>query len=228
MKKNNGQERERLIALLGKNTGNGQFGIEEASLSSHLFELDGLFARKGGLRRGKIVEWGAPRGHYGRLAPLAFLRGEDCPPVVWVYNHKDVTVYPPAWASLGIDLSHFFFVDCKRPLPDLRPLFLDPVFPIIVLDSPSKLSPGDWSFMAAKVRENGQILFVIRPFYLKSERGNPHAHWRINSWFHSKEGVLCASPVKGSQHETVKLELNHVRNKWQDKMQQTSSLSAST
>lgn len=177
---------------------------------SGLPKLDQFLSQRGGIRYGRVIEWGAPMGRCSRFLILRFLRdlGEA---VVWVYGQKEeIQIYAPAWASQGVDLSLFFFISSRNPLPDLRPLFLEPAFRIMVIDCPQKLSAGDWSFICAKARENKQLIFILRPFFLSPKRGNPLVHFRINCWLKPSQGKYSLKLLKGGEG-SIEIPLSMVR-----------------
>ncbi len=189
-----------------------KFSLEEKGppIRSGLTELDAFFLRRGGIHYGKVIEWGSPIGRCGRFMILRFLRDLH-ESVVWIHGQKEeLEVYAPAWAERGVDLSLFYFIRSRSPLPDLRPLFLEPAFKVIVMDCPERLSPGDWSFIASKVRENKQLLFVLRPFFLSTKRGNPLVSWRVNCWLKPKQGKYCLNFLKGGEGK-IEIPMSRVR-----------------
>lgn len=175
-------------------------------LRSNVPELDELFANE--LVAGRIFEWGLPQGQNGRIVPLAFLRGA-IPPTVWIYPQLGFDIYPPSWASQGIDLNRIFFVRSDEPLKQLRPLFLEDTFKILVIDSPQKFSKGDLSFVAQKVRENKQLLFLIRNHFLSPRFGNPFARMRVNCSQNARGGYTLQW-IKGGALKRMDLSAGRV------------------
>ena len=98
---------------------------------------------------------------------------------LWIHSNSREAIYPTAWAS-QISLAKAFFISSDNPVSELKACFLENVFPLIILDSPQKLSTGDLAFLSSQTRNFQQHLFLLRPFYLSSKKGNPYAHYRIN------------------------------------------------
>ncbi len=171
------------------------------ALKSRIPALDTLL--DGGLRPGCIVEWGLPPGRNGRRIPVLFLRGE-IPPTVWIHSNADAAVYAPAWASCGVALSRLFFIQSTQPFKQLRPLFLEDTFKIIVIDAPKRCSKGDLAFLAAQARLNRQIIFLIRNHFLSVGRGNAFAQLRINCAQH-KNGFYNVNLIKGGRCGKIRL-----------------------
>lgn len=168
-------------------------------LFSGLSSVDQLFSDRGGLRFGQMLEWGAPPGRLGRLLILRLLKQARVPGI-WIHGHEEgLEIFPPAWKDRGLDLEHFYFLRSEKPMPELRPIFLYPEFKMIVLDCPQNLSKGDWSFIHARIRENRQLLFVLRPYFLSRKRGNPLAKFRLNCWPRKGGAELCLNIIKGGE-----------------------------
>jgi len=163
------------------------------TLKSGVVALDGCFGQS--IQAGKIIEWGLPEGRHGRSIPLLFLRG-DIPPSIWIYADNGADIYAPAWSSHGVDLERLFFIKADQPVKQLRPLFLDNIFKIIIIDSPKKLLKGDLAFIHHQARENRQIIFLIRNHFLSAKNGNPLASVRLNCWLNSK-GKYSINIIKG-------------------------------
>lgn len=166
-----------------------------------IFELDELFFN--GVQPGKLIEWGLPQGRNGRIFPILFLRRE-IPPTIWIYADLGLDIYAPAWASHGVDLGRIFFLKCDNPVKELKPLFLDDTFKIIIIDSPKKLSRGDLSFISVQARANKQIIFLIRNYFLSPRIGNPFAHIRVNCSQNYK-GIYSVNLIKGKNVKKILL-----------------------
>lgn len=186
----------------------GQFSLEKIldsspsdALKSLIPALDTLL--EGGIQPGCIVEWGLPPGRNGRRIPVLFLRGE-IPSAVWIHSNADVAVYAPAWASCGIVLSRLFFIQSDQPFKQLRPLFLEDTFKIIIIDAPKRCSKGDLAFVSAQARLNQQIIFLIRNHFLSVGRGNAFAQIRINC-AQQKNGYYSVSLIKGRHVGKIRL-----------------------
>ena len=148
------------------------------------------------VRPGDLVEWGIPPGLNGRLIPLQLLK-QQIPPSLWIYHHHGLGVFASSWISHGVDLERLFFICSQNPVRELRPIFLEDTFKRIIIDSPKRFSAGDMAFVSQQARKHGQIVFLIRHFFLSEKRGNPHASLRINTW---QSGKRCFSlqVIKGS------------------------------
>ncbi len=155
---------------------------QSEKLSSNIVDLDDLF--QGGMPLGAICEWGCPPGLGGRQLLLSFLaqathasRKWWC---LWVNGHDQLSVYPPAWQAQGVDLRHLRFADSREPVADLRPVFLDGLFRVVVLDAPQRLSKDDCAFLAQQAREQKQLIIIVRNHFLSPQFGNVWARYRLN------------------------------------------------
>jgi len=166
---------------------------QEQTLCSGIKELDACFGEA--IRPGKIIEWGLPNGRQGRLLPLTFLNGE-IPPSIWIYADNGTAIYAPAWLSYGVDLQRLFFIRSSHPVKELRPLFLDNLFKIIVIDCPKDFLKGDLAFIHHRARLNQQIIFLIRNYFLSAKNGNPLATVRLNGW-QNQDGRFFVNVIKG-------------------------------
>ncbi len=147
-------------------------------LQSGIDALDECFAQ---IKPGDLIEWGIPPGLNGRLIPLQLLK-QQTPLSVWIYHHHGLGVFASSWISHGVDLQRLFFICSENPVKELRPLFLEDTFKRIIIDAPRKFSTGDMAFVSQQARKQGQIVFLIRHYFLTAKRGNPHARLRINTW----------------------------------------------
>ncbi len=182
-------------------------------LSSGITALDDFLG--GGLSWGSVCEWGIPFGSGGREVLVSFLAGASSlsnhmgrvdqaavslPWTLWVQGRSGLTVYPPAWHARGVDLERVRFATSAKPVADLKPVFMDPLFKIIVIDAPRSLSDDDCAFLARQARAQGQLIIILRDFFLGERRGNVWARLRINCWcpdpVHRPES-LCLRVVRG-------------------------------
>jgi len=147
------------------------------------------------VRPGDLVEWGIPPGLNGRLIPLQLLK-QQIPLSIWIYHHHGLGVFASSWISHGVDLQRLFFICAENPVRELRPLFLEDTFRRIIIDSPRKFSDGDMAFVSQQAREHGQIVFLIRHYFLSQKNGNPHASLRINTWQSGKRS-FSLQVIKG-------------------------------
>ena len=172
----------------------------EPVLCSGIAALDDCLRQ---VRAGDLVEWGIPPGLNGRLIPLQLLK-QQIPPSVWIYHHHGLGVFASSWISHGVDLQRLFFLCSENPVRELRPLFLEDTFKRIIIDSPRNFSDGDMAFVSQQARKQGQIVFLIRHYFLSQKRGNPHASLRINTW---QSGKRCFSlqVIKGCASNRISL-----------------------
>lgn len=176
------------------------------SLHSGIAEVDNCF--KAAIQPGRIIEWGLPLGRQGRMIPLLFLRGE-IPPAIWIYADDGSDIYAPAWSGYGIDLQRLFFIRSSHPVKELRPLFLEPFFKIIIIDSPQRFLKGDMAFIHSQAKINQQIIFVIRPYFLSPNNGTPLASTRLNCW-QNKRGCHVIHQIKGKRPGKREIDLNRL------------------
>jgi len=165
-----------------------------AELCSGITALDDLLS---GIKPGDLVEWGIPPGLNGRLLPLQFLK-RQIPTSVWIYHHHGLGIFASSWISHGVDMRRLFFICSANPVKELRPLFLEDTFKRIIIDSPKKLNTGDLAFVAGQARKQGQIIFLIRHYFLSQKQGNAHASLRLNTW-QDDNGEFSIRVIKGHQ-----------------------------
>jgi len=186
----------------------GEISRSGSRITSGIASLDRLLG--GGLRFGEISEWGMPPGCSGRSVILHFLaqlcRREQTPLMMWVYGDGELTVYPPAWEAKGIDLRMLYFVRSDHPVAQLRPVFLDALFRVLVLDAPKRLSADDQAFVAHHARRHQQAVLLLRPYFLSSKRGNIWARQRLNCWFDAARRCYVIRAVRGTSQGLVRLE----------------------
>jgi len=175
-------------------------GSSTPLLHSGIEALDELFRHT---RPGDLIEWGIPPGLNGRLIPLQLLK-QQIPPSVWIYHHHGLGVFASSWISHGVDLQRLFFICSGNPVRELRPLFLEDTFKRIIIDAPRKFSSGDMAFVSQQARKQGQIVFLIRHFFLSAKRGNPYASLRINTW-QSGKAAFSLQLVKGANRGRISL-----------------------
>ena len=178
---------------------------QRRGLSSGIAALDECLA---GVKPGDLVEWGIPPGFNGRLIPLQLLK-HDIPLSVWIYHHHGLGVFASSWISHGVDLQRLFFICSDNPVKELRPLFLEDTFKRIIIDAPGKFSSGDMAFVSQQARKQGQIIFLIRHYFLSQKRGNPHAAVRINTWQSGKHAFKL-QVIKGAVSSEVTLPYRQV------------------
>ena len=173
---------------------------QSQELLSGIDALDECFA---GVKPGDLIEWGIPPGMNGRLIPLQLLK-QQIPLSVWIYHHHGLGVFASSWISHGVDLQRLFFICSANPVKELRPIFLEDTFKRIIIDAPLKFSMGDMAFVSQQARKQGQIVFLIRHYFLTAKRGNPHASLRINTWQSGKRSFSLQF-IKGPNSGRISL-----------------------
>lgn len=173
---------------------------QSQELLSGIDALDECFAR---VKPGDLIEWGIPPGMNGRLIPLQLLK-QQIPLSVWIYHHHGLGVFASSWISHGVDLQRLFFICSANPVRELRPIFLEDTFKRIIIDAPLKFSTGDMAFVSQQARKQGQIVFLIRHYFLTAKRGNPHASLRINTWQSGKRSFSLQF-IKGPNSGRISL-----------------------
>jgi len=175
---------------------------KERVLPSGIALLDEFLG--GGLPLGAVTEWGVPLGKSGREVVLTWLAratqggaGESPTWALWVYARAQLIVYPPGWAARGVELERMRFVCTGAPLADLKPVFLEPLFKIVVLDAPRQFTDDDCAFVARQARANGQAVLVLRDTFLKSGQGNVWARLRVNCWRDDEARQFRLNIVRG-------------------------------
>ncbi|MDH3631836.1 MAG: hypothetical protein OER98_12020 [Gammaproteobacteria bacterium] len=173
---------------------------QSQELLSGIDALDECFAR---VKPGDLIEWGIPPGMNGRLIPLQLLK-QQIPLSVWIYHHHGLGVFASSWISHGVDLQRLFFICSANPVKELRPIFLEDTFKRIIIDAPLKFSTGDMAFVSQQARKQGQVVFLIRHYFLTAKRGNPHASLRINTWQSGKRSFSLQF-IKGPNSGKISL-----------------------
>jgi hypothetical protein len=174
-------------------------------LGSGIGRLDDFL--EGGLPLGSVSEWGAPLGHGGRDSLLAWLAratqgqavelGNGPAWVLWAHARRNLVVYPPAWMARGVRLERMRFACTPAPLADLRPVFLEPFFRLLILDAPRQFSEEDCAFVARQARAQGQTVVVVRDTLLGSHQGNVWARLRLNAWYDDETRQHRLQVVRG-------------------------------
>jgi hypothetical protein len=101
-------------------------------------------------------------------------------------------VYPPAWQALGVDLSKLYFARSKQPCVELKPLFLEALFSVIILDH-ATLKTADFAFLASRARYNQQVIFIIQNRKLQQAKASVKV--RMNSYYqHGKHHIDLLKP----------------------------------
>ncbi len=170
------------------------------ALYSGIDALDDCFKQ---VKPGDLIEWGIPPGLNGRLIPLQLLK-HQIPLSVWIYHHHGLGVFASSWISHGVDMQRLFFICSENPVSELRPIFLEDTFRRIIIDAPCRISDGDMAFVSQQARQQGQIVFLIRHYFLSQKNGNPHASLRINTWQNGKRS-FSLQLIKGPRSGRITL-----------------------
>lgn len=163
----------------------------QAPFSSLDFEISRIFEQRalrwrGGFVRGSLIEWGIPYGLDGRSVPVGFLAHvtqSERQYALWVECERKKNqfhIYPPRFAAEGVALDRLLFVSTNNPISELKPVFSEPVFQMIILNDPQFFTKEDMMFLRKKAKQLLCVIFVLRPFLLTVERGNVWAQYRIN------------------------------------------------
>ncbi len=155
----------------------------------------------GGLRCGELSEWGLPLGRGGRELVLNILaraqQRHELGLLLWIMPEGELSVYPPAWEARGLDLSRTYFAITDEVLRDLKAAFVEPVFDAIILDTPRALSVDDQAYLATRARDNHNLILVLRPYLLRSEKGNVWARLRLNGWYDERRSEHVIDVIRG-------------------------------
>ncbi len=156
---------------------------------------------RGGLPAGSVSEWGAPWGQGGRELLLRALgsasRRDTDARLLWISVDKHLNVYSPRWRALGVPLERWRFARVDRPVKELKPVLLSPVFRFLVFDAPRNLSPDDLAFLAIQARHNRQFILVLRDGWLGGDQGNVFARLRINCHYDPTSRRFHLTPIRG-------------------------------
>ena len=197
-------DKQRQIANLQRQLG-ASCQLEETveRISSGIPQLDQALG--GGFPLGSLCEWGMPPGKQARSL-LVKLLAHHKPMCLWVYSdQEDCRIYPPAWVARGVDLGQTYFVKSDAPLQQLRPVFLEPLFSVIVIDSFCCHSKDELAFLARQARALSAVIFLIRPYLLSHAKGNPFAKWRLNSWLNHHSNSFQIHLLRGHRPKSLSL-----------------------
>lgn len=169
----------------------------------------------GGLPVGALIEWGAPMGQGGRELLMPWIR-EVTNPVntssspswaLWVYTLPRLIPFAPAWAARGVALERLRFAQTTSPLRDLQPVFMEPLFRMIVLDVSQTFSPDEYAFLTRQARHHDQTIVVVQDRLLSPETGNVWARLRVNTRHLAKPHHYQLEILKGSsiRHKAIAL-----------------------
>lgn len=180
-------------------------GSEKTYLRSGVDSLDKLLG--GGLAFGEIAEWGIPEGSSGNRVFTKFLKNNYLP-VLWISApQENHIVNPPAWQANGIHLENIYFATSSNPIVDVKPVFLESAFKIIILDGFKRWRSGDLSFLTQRIRINGQVGVILHRQLLSNTKGNVFAKKRLNCFFNVKTKRFEVNLLKGSKSQNSFLQL---------------------
>jgi len=188
----------------------GGLGRPQDRLASCVKEIDDFL--EGGLPFGAITEFGVPMGKEGRLLVLKFVanatRGIGTAPLwtLWISSHETYHVFPPAWFARGVDPGRILFARSERPLRDLKQAIGNPIFRLIVLDSPRRFSREDCFYVNRQARLNRQLILLLRDFFLSNRRGNIWAGLRLNCWRRYPSEAFVIRVVRGLTYRELVLD----------------------
>lgn len=153
---------------------------KQQRLASGISALDQFL--EGGLPWGTLIEWGMPIGFEGRNVLLAFLVGamQEEGLVLWVNGHASLSVFPPPWFARGLLPHKMVFCDAESPLKILKRAIVNPLFKVIIIDSPTIFSVQDAAFLRRQAASCGQLMVLVRNYFLSNKLGNPWARLRLN------------------------------------------------
>ncbi len=172
---------------------------------------------EGGLPFNGVTEFGMPLGKEGRILLLKFLvnatQGILTKPIwtLWVSSHNDFTVFPPAWFAKGVSPSRIVFTQSEAPAQDLKRAIINPLFKLIVLDSPQRFSKDDCFFVNTQARFNQQLIILLRNFFLTNKQGNVWAKLRFNCWKQQGRGRFVLKTVRGLPRRQISVHEERLR-----------------
>lgn len=174
----------------------------ESKLCFGIRALDKFFG--GGISFGSLIESGLPLGGGGRRIWVQLLAAATSGTFdgqkrwcLWISAGQQPRVYPPAWQALGVDLKHLRFASSNSPLSDLKTVFLDNFFQVIVIDQASPLKAEEHVFLAQCARHYNKIIIVCRQTLLSNKDSNTSAKFRLNITYESSHGMLELSAIRG-------------------------------
>lgn len=185
---------------------------EEVKLCSGVPSFDAFL--NGGLALGTVSEWGIPFGCGGRellVKFIATLTGGSNPAwCLWAYARQHCQAYPLAWHGRGVNLRWLRFAHTESPVRDLKSLFLDPTFKLIVIDQPVHLTDEDIVFMAQQARHHKRHIMVVRDRWLASGCGVSTVRYRLNCGRSIRQPWLTVESLRGAKPGVLKLGASYV------------------
>lgn len=165
----------------------------------------------GGLQSGDLIEWGIPWGQECRELVLHFISGAHHRPhqnpfwCLWVDNRNTLEVYPPGWKARGVDLSYIRFATCIDPINELKAIFLEDFFKLIILDGFEHIKGEKCQFLAQMARQHRFIVFLLKDRILDSDKGNVWARRRLNVTFDHNRQQYKLIGIKGFSQKSIQI-----------------------
>lgn len=158
----------------------------EEKLCSGIKQLDEFL--DGGLAFSRLAEWGMPLGQGGRLLMVSFLvratrglwLGQEKLWCLWISARQQFTPYLPAWSAKGIEVKYLRVAQVRNPIQDLKPIFIDGFFKVVVIDGFESLTSDDMCFLSLCAKRSHCLMVVLRDRLLSENHSNPFARLRLN------------------------------------------------
>jgi predicted ATP-dependent serine protease len=168
----------------------------------------------GGLEVGGVSEWGMPSGHGSRILLMNLItrltNDHKQKPVLWVLGQPGVKVFATAWMSLGVEMSKILFANSFKPLKDLREVFMEPAFSLVVLDSPKSFSKEEYAFISKQAQKNSMHVAFLQNYLLSEKIGNVWARKRLNCKSeHDLLGNFQVKMLRGGNQKKCSIRLTH-------------------
>lgn len=189
----------------------GSLALKPLCLSSTIGILDHNL--QGGLPWGALIEWGAPLGLGGREVLLSYLAQatKNAEWVLWSSCQENLAIYPPGWAARGVDLRYVRFAETQNPLHDLKPVYWQPFFRVVVFDG-ANFKDEEFAYIARKSRENQQITVVVSNGKINPQKGNVWARYRLNAK-RELDGSFSVEILKGHVPKTISFAIAQTKEK---------------
>lgn len=197
------------LSTIGVQTASGQ--RQPTKIPFGISELDEFFL--GGVPVGVLSEWGLPLGRGGRELLVAWLAANPNLLTLWMYGFQDQAVNPVAWFARGANLHQIRFVCSSRPLVDLKPAFMEPLFKVMVIDCPHGITEEECAFIARRARVNNQVTLLLQDKNLAPSKGNIWAKLRVNC-YQDVEANLLLEVVRGLSPRKAKFQPAVYRQHW--------------
>lgn len=163
---------------------------------------------QGGLPKYALTECGMPLGYGGRALLLKFvahITTKERKWVLWITREDTCLPYPPAVVAQGIDLQYVRFTVSEAPVIELKSVFLERFFDMIVLDHPGKLRPEDCAFLSRQARQLKQTIVIVRNYLLGKRPSNAHvwATLRFNCYLNTESQGYQLDTCRGLRQPSL-------------------------